>query len=120
MQQYVQNVSHLIGVEVDLSTLTTEETPLVSVPNGSEILHVSVEVEEISDVGVTIDLGVKDRIDYFLNDIALDNKSSAIRGKVLNMPYTQQILGKLSENSAKGKLKIRVQYFTPSKILHEC
>ena len=110
----VNHTSYLINTEIDLSELENDVTEIADLKVGSEILQVSVEVTKAG--AGTIDLGISDKNDFFLNDIDLATADESYISKVITT-LKDNVSLVLDTTSRDGVIKVRVLYFTESKMI---
>lgn len=115
-RQRVKNVSYLSKIVVDLDSVGTEYEALV-LPRGAEVLQVSLEVLE--EVSGTLDVGLNETQDFFINDLSLDQKKVSVSAKVCEIKEVSFVKLKLTNEVASGKVALRVLYFLPSEVMTE-
>lgn len=112
MLSKIHNTSYLLAGDVDLSQLKESQTKIFELKQGYEIIHVSVEIE--TQGNNTLDLGITEAQDFFLNDIDLSTKG-IFKSKV-EATIKQDTFLTLTTDSRDGIIKVRVLYFTPGRI----
>ncbi|MDL0101901.1 hypothetical protein NYG95_08550 [Campylobacter felis] len=115
-RQRVKNVSYLSKIVVDLDSVGTEYEALV-LPRGAEVLQVSLEVLE--EVSGTLDVGLNETQDFFINDLNLNQKNVSVSAKVCEIKEVSFVKLKLTNEVASGKVALRVLYFLPSEVMTE-
>lgn len=112
MLSKIHNTSYLLAEEIHLSQLKESQTKIFELKQGYEIIHVSVEIE--TQGNNTLDLGITEAQDFFLNDIDLSTKG-IFKSKVEATIKADTSLT-LTTDSRDGIIKVRVLYFTPGRI----
>lgn len=112
MLSKVHNTSYLLAEQIHLSQLKEAQNKIFELKQGYEIIHISIEIEEIGS-GV-VDLGTTQSQDFFLNDIDLSTKG-IFKSKV-EATIKQDTFLTLTTDSRDGIIKVRVLYFTPGRI----
>lgn len=111
-QERVHHTAYMLSSEIDLSLLENDIFEVADLREGYEIMSVSVEVVEAGNG--TIDVGIKDSNDYFLNDVDLATLGT-YKSKI-ETTLKNDITLTLQTTSRDGIIKIRVFYFTESKM----
>lgn len=109
----IHALGYLLAHEIDLSELTEDKAEVFYLKEGSEILSLSIEITEESQSG-TIDIGISESADFFLNDIDLTKKET-FKSKVETMLKDDTMLT-IETSERSGKVKLRCLYFTPGTI----
>lgn len=111
-QERVHHTAYMLSSEIDLSLLENDIFEVADLREGSELMSVSVTIEKVGTG--KIDLGTTESKDYFLDNINLDTIAT-YRTKFETTLKTDTTLT-LETTSRDGIIKIRVFYFTESKM----
>lgn len=114
--QKVKHTSYLAKSVIDFSQVE-QEFQAVVLPKNAEILQVSLEVT--STTTGTIDVGLNDTKDFFMNDIDLSNAQTSTSNKITSLKENSFITINASAALTSGEAVLRVFYFLPSEILAE-
>lgn len=118
MKQLAKFKSFLIVSEIPLGG--AQEFDAAILPEGAEVLSVSVEVTEPSTSAASASVGLAGAESFFIRGISLINpgehSESAIKATI---KATQPLKIKLDANTNDGRIKVRVHFFAPSEILFE-
>lgn len=119
-QQYAKFESYLAVADVELNTIGTSAYNVLLLPSGAEVLSVNVEVLEAAASGKTLNVGFVDTADFFSQGLAIDTANVNYNSsKVTRIAQTGAITITPSAACAKGKVRVRANYFLPSQILTE-
>ncbi|WP_104761753.1 hypothetical protein [Helicobacter cetorum] len=137
MKQLVKNVSYLCETSFKLDSEVKE---LVGIPSGAIITSLNLEIKSpsVNASEVKVDIGLKDKQDYFLNDIKANvttkenvanftthdikqfNQStqllSSLETQIICAHITNPIPTDNSDTLIAGECVLRVIYFLPSNI----
>lgn len=106
----VHHNSYLFSQEIDLSLLSDDKAEIFELKQDYEIISLSIEILETDTE--TIDVGLIDDTQYFLDNIATNNKE-VFESKVKTTIKENDCLC-IETKARNGKIKLRVFYFTPS------
>ena len=116
----IHHTGYLLAYEVNLEELEEDITALFQLKAGYEIIDVSIEV--VKEGTGTVDLGLDMKLetgdlasDFFLNDIDLAAKESFKSKIVTTIKENANLI--LDTTSREGIIKVRVHYFTESKMI---
>ena len=109
----IHALGYLIAHEINLENLKEDKNNIFLMREGSEILSASIEVIEKADAG-TIDVGFDFASDFLLNDI--DLSAEAVHKSRVETRLKQDAMLTIETSARKGKIKVRVLYFTSGTI----
>ena len=109
----IHHTSYLLAHTINLEELQEDTTEIFDLKAGYEILDASVEVVETGNG--TIDLGLGEEKDFFLNDIDLGAKESFKSKIVTTIKENAPLV--LDTTARDGIIKVRIHYFTESQMI---
>lgn len=118
-QQNIKFESGLVVAAVNLNEVDALSADVLMLPEGAEIINVSLEVVEAGDSGVTADLGFESEAQFFSTGLALDVVANYASSKQTTLNNAGLLKLKLSAASAKGVVKVRAHFFYPSERMTE-
>ena len=116
--QSVHNISYLINDEYDLEKVGNEALALANLPAGSILLSCGVEVVEESDCA-SFDLGSAEEPSLLISSGELNAKKYLKSEKNFEVKKDTTFYLKLSGSATKGRIAVRILYFTPSRYIVE-
>lgn len=119
MKQRVKPISYLAKVEIDFASVGNTSYEAVALPEGAELLHISLEVTEAGESGAKADLGFKDSTAAIADDVDISKVGTNIAGFVGSTKSITSLTFTPSAAQSKGRGILRVFYVLPSEILAE-
>lgn len=107
-EERVHHVSYLLATTIDLSLLKEDKFEFFSLKAGYEILSLSVEI--LTQGNGTIDIGITEAADYFLNDIDLAQLQTYKSSIETTIKSDTSLT--LDTTARDGIIKVRMLYFT--------
>ncbi len=118
-QQNIKFESGLVVAAVNLNEVDALSADVLMLPEGAEIINVSLEVVEAGDSGVTADLGFESEAQFFSTGLALDAVANYASTKQTTLNNAGLLKLKLNNASTKGVVKVRAHFFYPSERMTE-
>lgn len=106
--QRVHHVSYLLAETIDLSLLENDTLEIFDLKAGYELFRVSLEVVE-AGTG-TLDLGITNTADYFLDNISLATLETYRSKRETTIKEDTTLT--LNTTARDGVIRVRVLYFT--------
>lgn len=117
-QQRVKHVAYLAKAVIKLDEVEQNHQALV-LPNGAEVIQVSLEVTQPNTGGGTLDVGLNEVNDFFMNDIDATKIDSSTSGKITALKELSFITLNANAKLNDGEVVLRAQYYLPSEVMTE-
>ena len=118
-QQNVKNVSYMAKAVLKFDELEQEYKAIV-LPRGAEISQVSLEVTSANNDGATLNVGLNDEKDFFMQNLDLSKVDNFASSKITATKEASFVSVNFSVADLKdGEAVLRVVYFLPSEIMTE-
>lgn len=119
-KQRVKPERYLVKSVINLADVKAEIFEAITLPANAEVMSVNVEVIEAAGSGTTLDVGLGEDGDRFINDVDLSVANVNFQSSVVTMTNDASIVTlQANQESSTGKIALRVDYVLPSEIMTE-